>query len=79
MLEDVRGTEDIIKECPARNSVIQLKRGKINRITLLMLLYDFSEEELVSYLPKAVYEAPSNCTISRLKKSLIKAKEADNI
>lgn len=71
--------EDIIRDAGIRNTVIQLKNGGVNRISLLMLLYDFSEEELVRYLRRAVEDSPRNCTVSRLKKSLIKLKEADNM
>ncbi len=69
--------EQIIQQNSTRNSVIQLKKGRVNRITLMMLLYDFSEDDLVKYLAKAVYESPRNCTVSRLKNALIKLKEAD--
>ncbi len=71
--------EEIIKNSSVRNSVIQMKKGKINKPTLMMLLYDFTEDELLRYLKSAVEVSPRNCTVSHLRRNLIKIREADTI
>lgn len=75
----IKCAQDIIASSEVRNSVIANKGKQVNKITLLMLLYDFSEEELIQYLPKVIAESPKDCTVSYLRKQLKKIINSSNV